>query len=39
MLIDTDHILFGNPDYDAESNKGVFKVVYQYIMDSERFVQ
>ena len=39
MLIDIDHILLGNPDYDVESNKRVFQAVHQYIMDSQRFVQ
>ena len=39
MRIDIDHILFGNPDYDVESNKRVFQAVHQYIMDSQRFVE
>ena len=38
MPIDTDHILFENPDYDAESNKRVFNAVHQYITNSQIFV-
>ena len=38
MPIDIDHILFANPDYDAESNKRVFKGIHQYITDSHKFV-
>jgi len=38
MPINVDHLLYGNADYDTQSNERVFKAVHQFIINSQRFV-